>query len=112
MKLLFDQNISFRIVNIIQDFFPKSQQVRTVGLENCSDLKIWDYAKSNNYTLVTFDADFYDLLLLNGFPPKIIWLRFGNTSTKKIAQILLTNKGSIKEFSLKSEFGCLEISNQ
>jgi hypothetical protein len=34
MKLLFDQNISFRLINHIQDILPESKQVRELGLEN------------------------------------------------------------------------------
>ena len=51
MKLLLDQNISFRITNKIQDLFPGSKQVRDLGLENTKDSFIWNYAKENNYDL-------------------------------------------------------------
>lgn len=61
MKLLFDQNISFRIVSKLKDTFPEAQQVRELGLENSTDREIWEYAKRNDYTVVTFDADFYDM---------------------------------------------------
>lgn len=62
MKLLFDQNISFRIVKLIQDKFPDTVQVRELRLEGKSDFEIWNYAKVNDFTIVTFDADFYDLV--------------------------------------------------
>jgi len=58
MKLLFDQNISFRIVKLLIDILPLSSQVRLLGLENAKDLEIWEYAKFNGYTIVTFDTDF------------------------------------------------------
>jgi predicted nuclease of predicted toxin-antitoxin system len=58
MKLLFDQNISFRIVSKLKDTFSEAQQVRELGLENSTDREIWEYAKRNDYTVVTFDADF------------------------------------------------------
>ena len=61
MKLLLDQNISFRITNKIQDLFPGSKQVRDLDLENSKDSSIWTYAKENDYCIVTFDGDFYDL---------------------------------------------------
>ena len=64
MKLLFDQNISFRIVKLITDVFPFASQVRLLGLENADDIEIWEYAKLNNYAVVTFDTDFYDLSLI------------------------------------------------
>ena len=56
MKLLLDQNISFRIANKIQDIFPESRQVKDLGLENSKDSAIWAYAKENGYCIVTFDA--------------------------------------------------------
>ncbi len=40
MKLLFDQNISFKIIKLLNDDFSESGQVRELGLENSSDLNI------------------------------------------------------------------------
>jgi len=114
MKLLLDQNISFRISNKIQDIFPGSKQVREIGLENAKDSKLWNYAKENHYCVVTFDGDFYDLGLLKGSPPKVIWLRTGNTSTQNIENVLRNNYDLIKAFLTDesfSEIGCLEITN-
>ena len=52
MKLLLDQNISFRVVDLIAGKFPNSKQVKDVGLEDSRDSDIWDYAKSNLFTIV------------------------------------------------------------
>ncbi len=73
MKLLFDQNISFRLIKRIIDFFPDSKQVRELGLENSSDIEIFEFAKRNEFAIVTFDSDFCDLNIIKGYPPKIIW---------------------------------------
>jgi predicted nuclease of predicted toxin-antitoxin system len=62
MKLLFDQNISHRLISLIQDILPEARQVRQIGLENTSDKQIWEYAKEHDFTFVTFDGDFYDFL--------------------------------------------------
>lgn len=48
MKLLFDQNISFRILRIISPLFPEAKQIRELGLEGYTDRQIWDYAKKNH----------------------------------------------------------------
>jgi len=80
VKLLFDQNISFRVANKLQAHFPGCEQVRELKLENKTDREIWNFAKSENYTIVTFDADFYDSATLFGHPPKVIWLRMDNNS--------------------------------
>ena len=78
MKLLLDQNLSPRLA---QKFKSKGVQVRGLKLENASDITIWDHAKKNSYTVVTADSDFSDLAILRGVPPRIILLRYGNTST-------------------------------
>jgi predicted nuclease of predicted toxin-antitoxin system len=112
VSLLFDQNISFRIVQKIQTLFPNSKQVRELGLEGFSDDKIWKFAKENNYTIVTFDSDFFEISNLKGHPPKIIWLRTGNTTTKNIIEILQQKKEIIIDFisnPLYAEISCLEI---
>lgn len=109
MKLLFDQNISFRIVKLIQDKFPDTVQVRELRLEGKSDFEIWNYAKVNDFTIVTFEADFYDFSNLYGHPPKIIWLRTGNTRTINIASLLNSKANLINTFFDDQEISCLEI---
>jgi len=52
MKLLFDQNLSFRIVLKLHELFPEAKQVRSLGLENSTDREIWEYAKRNEFTIV------------------------------------------------------------
>ncbi|MFO7829230.1 MAG: DUF5615 family PIN-like protein [Bacteroidales bacterium] len=112
MKLLFDQNISFRIIPKIKDIFPDAVQVRMVGLENKTDIEIWHFARNNDYCIITFDSDFYDLSLVKGIPPKIIWLRSGNKTTQAIETIIRDNQLIINEFINNpdySELSCLEI---
>jgi predicted nuclease of predicted toxin-antitoxin system len=112
MKLLFDQNISFRIVARLKDEFPHSMQVRRLDLENRQDRFIWDYAKQNGYTIVTFDTDFYDLASLFGHPPKIIWIRLINPSTDELAHELKVRREVIQAFIESREWNdvsCLEI---
>ncbi len=77
MTLLFDQNISFKISKKLQDIFPESKHLSDLKLEGYSDIATWEYAKINNYSIVTFDFDYIDIATLRGFPPKIIWLRTG-----------------------------------
>ena len=72
MKLLFDQYISFRVANKLKSVFPECGQVRELKLEDKSDREIWNFAEKEQYTIVTFDADFYDLVTLYGHPPKVV----------------------------------------
>ena len=109
MKILFDQNISFRLVKRINDIFPEAEQVRNLGLENSTDQEIWNFAKENNYTIVTFDGDFYDFSLVWGHPPKIVWIRTGNKTTNEIESIIRKHQENIDLFISDLELACLEI---
>jgi predicted nuclease of predicted toxin-antitoxin system len=109
LKLLFDQNISPKIVKHLNSIFPDSTQVRHVGLEDASDEEIFNFAKSHEYSIVTFDSDFVDLNTIKGTPPKIIWLRTGNMTTSSIALLLDKNITSIKDFLLSKSDEILEI---
>lgn len=112
MKLLFDQNISHRIISKLDSKFLQSKQVRELKLESTPDIDIWRYAKENDFTIVTFDADFIDIANMNGHPPKIIWLRIGNSTANKIADLILNKANEIEEFiqgEKQSNIACLEI---
>ena len=109
MKLLFDQNISPKIVRQVAADFPYSKQVRQVGLEDASDTTIFHYANQNGYVIVTFDADFVDLNILKGIPPKIIWLKTGNLTTQFVSNLLIKNKTIIQNFINSNEEEVLEI---
>lgn len=41
IRLLFDQNISFRVLNFLTDIFHESTQVKIEGLETKNDMEIW-----------------------------------------------------------------------
>ena len=109
MRLLFDQNISHRILKYLSNDFEGSTSVKTQKLIDSSDKEIWEFAKKNNYIIVTQDSDFNDLNLLKGFPPKIVWIRTGNLKTEEFASILKNHFSEIKEFEDNQYFGCFEI---
>jgi len=109
MKLLFDQNISYRITKQIIDIFPESKQVRELGLENHTDKSIWEFAKEKGFTIVTFDGDFYDFSLIWGYPPQVIWIRSFNQTTKNIEKLLRMHHLAVEQFILEEDLGCIEI---
>jgi len=111
MKLLFDQNISFRILKVLPERFLECSHVKKEGLINASDKQIWDFAKENNYSIVTQDSDFNDLNTLLGFPPKIIWIRTGNIKTIALLNILMDYHEDLEKFIEDNNFGCFEILN-
>jgi predicted nuclease of predicted toxin-antitoxin system len=83
MKLLFDENLSPKLPNRLNDLFPNSLHVRDVGMKATIDPIVWNYAKDNEM-IVSKDAYMHDLSLLFGNPPKVIWLRLGNCSTLQV----------------------------
>ncbi|MGF1496110.1 MAG: DUF5615 family PIN-like protein [Elainellaceae cyanobacterium] len=99
MKLLLDENLSDRIIPRIIDLYPASEHVKTLGLTNTDDAVIWEYAKNNNFAIVSKDSDFHQRSLLYGHPPKFIYLRVGNSPTSRIVQILRENFDTIIRFS-------------
>jgi predicted nuclease of predicted toxin-antitoxin system len=103
VKLLLDENLSDRIANRIIDLYPGSEHVKTLALTNTDDGIIWEYAKANDFVIVSKDADFHQRSLLYGHPPKFIYLRIGNSPTSKIVQILRDNFDKIIQFE-NSEF--------
>jgi predicted nuclease of predicted toxin-antitoxin system len=89
LKLLLDQNLSYRLLRELEAHYPGSTQVRVVGLEHAEDLVIWRYAKEYGYTIVTKDSDFHEFSLLYGSLPKIIWLKCGNKPKWYILRLLI-----------------------
>lgn len=112
MKLLLDQNISFRVIRKLVNHFPLVEGVRDHNLFEADDRTIWEFCRRNGYTIVTFDEDLYNLTTLYGPPPKIIWLRTGNLSNDQIAELLVRFKTNITLFvqdSGASADGCLAV---
>ncbi len=91
MKLLFDHNLSPRLVKALDDVFPGSEHVYHLGMDESEDTEIWQFAKDNYFILVTRDADFGDMSVLRGFPPNVVWIRRGNCKTNDIERILREN---------------------
>jgi predicted nuclease of predicted toxin-antitoxin system len=81
VKLLFDQNLSPRLVTMLSDLFPGSEHTQSLGLDQSSDALLWGFARNNDFLIVTKDVDFSDRSALVGYPPKVIWVRTGNCTT-------------------------------
>ncbi|MGQ0541757.1 MAG: DUF5615 family PIN-like protein [Blastocatellia bacterium] len=110
MKLLFDQNLSWRLCNILADIFPDSDHIRNLGLQESEDIDIWKFAKSNGFVIVSKDADFQQRSLLFGHPSKIVWLRVGNCSVIAIEDLLIRHSISIHTFHLNTKKSYLVLS--
>jgi predicted nuclease of predicted toxin-antitoxin system len=110
VTLLFNANLSFRLVSSTPPLFPGSRHVRDVGLARADDRTIWEFAKREGFTIVTFDSDFHERSLLAGWPPKVIWLRTGNTATAAIRTLLSSRIQDINTFLSEGDHAYLVIS--
>lgn len=88
MRLLFDHNLAPALVSRISDLYPGSAHVWSLGLAEASDQEIWRFARAQSFCIVSKDSDFRDLSAVEGFPPRVVWLRVGNCPTGIIADIL------------------------
>jgi predicted nuclease of predicted toxin-antitoxin system len=107
MKLLLDANLSFRLVKKLNDLFPEIEHITNLMLNTSSDTDVWKYARKNNFTIITKDSDFYELSLLHGIPPKIIWIKRKNCSTSIIEILLRENYDKIVKFYSDKDISCL-----
>ena len=57
MKLLFDENLSHKLVRLLADLFPDSVHVRDVGLKAADDSEVWKYAQDNSSLICSKDSD-------------------------------------------------------
>ena len=102
MRLLFDQNLSPRLPNLLADIYPDSVHVREVGLRDATDSEIWNYARAHGFAIVSKDSDFQQRSLLYGPPPKFIWLRAGNCPVKTVEDLLRRHSVAIHTFDQDS----------
>ena len=97
MKLLFDENLSPRLVERLADLYPE-RACQEVRLERAPDAAVWAYARENAFTIATKDADFGEMAVLLNAPPKVIWFRRGNCSTDEIQTIPRAGYKDIEAF--------------
>ncbi|MFZ5819074.1 MAG: DUF5615 family PIN-like protein [Chloroflexota bacterium] len=107
--LLFDENLSPRLVTRLADIYPGSVHVSEVGLDHALDSAVWEYARQNDFMVVTKDADFSEMSLVSGFPPKVIWIRRGNCSTHDIESLLRESYDALAALSDDPALGILTL---
>jgi predicted nuclease of predicted toxin-antitoxin system len=98
-----------RIILFLLESYPDSTQVALIGLEQTSDYVIRQYAIDNGYVIVTQAADFYEMSLLHGQPPKIIWLKTDNQSNSAAIKTLRDNRQAIAQALIAEDKACIEI---
>ena len=99
MRLLFDANLSPRLVARLADLFPGSMHVYETGLER-SDVAIWKYAVTAGMTIVTKDEDFEAMALVFAPPGKVILVTLGNCHTNLVEALFRRELPTIRAFLL------------
>ena len=97
MRLLFDANLSRRLIGTLAAEFPQSAHASAIGA-NPGDDEIWRHAKTHDLVIVSKDSDFYRMSMVWGAPPKVIWLRVGNAGTAAVAALLKSRNKDIETF--------------
>jgi len=109
VSLLLDENLSPRLLQRLASLFPGLVHVRDIGLKQASDEMIWDWAKTNRYTIVTTDADFAVLSGSRGWPPKVIHLEQCDFPFQVIEELLRRNAVRFSEFENDPRAGLLVV---
>lgn len=110
MKLLFDENLSPRLVGLLAVEYPGSEHVRNVGLAAAPDPAVWSLAATQGLAIVSKDSDFQHRALLLGHPPKVVWVRLGNCSTAAVAALLRARQGDLLAFEADPTVSLLAVS--
>lgn len=103
MRLLFDEQLSEALVELVRDVFPESLHVRELGAGGATDPIVWQLAREQDCLLVTKDEDFHRLSVLRGAPPKVVWIRLGNCTTADISALLHQHHSAIEQFAHQDE---------
>ena len=109
MKLLLDENLSRRLVSFLQYDYPGSNQVVLLGMQSATDQEVWQKAKDDDYVIVTRDADFQELSLVWGQPPKVIRLKTLNQTRATTLKLLIESRDVIAESLIDQDLAAIEI---
>lgn len=109
VKLLFDQNISFKLTGRLADLYPESVHVRDLNMEKSDDLEVWEYTRDNGFAITSKDEDFHQMSFLYGAPPKVIWLKLGNCTTQDVEQALREGQSMVAKFLSDEEGSFLAL---
>ena len=109
MKLLLDQNLSPRLVALLQELFPGTAHVSGLGLQRADDETVWKYARDGGFAILSKDTDFYQRSMVRGAPPKVVWVSMGNCSTEVVLQCLMDSRDQLREFESDKETSFLVL---
>jgi predicted nuclease of predicted toxin-antitoxin system len=94
----------------LASLFPGSSHVQSESLDSATDDQIWEFARLNGFAIVTKDADYNNLSVLRGSPPKVIWLLLGNCTTAQVEAMFRARFADIEAFDQDPSVGTLALS--
>lgn len=109
MKLLLDENLPPALAVALAPTYPGTVHVHDCGFGAAADSSIWDHAKQGGYVIATKDSDFEELSVLQGAPPKVIWLRTGNCTTADLVQLFARWEKEIEAFGASDTDAILQL---
>lgn len=110
MKFLIDENLSEALVDALGDIAPGSIHVRPAGLGGATDLRLWETARAGGFAILTRDEDFVRLSIARGSPPKVVFLRLGNCTTRDVVDLIHRRFAILQDFVVSNEVSFLVMS--
>jgi len=89
MLFLLDANLPPGLIKAVEAAGHEGWHVATLLRPDASDLEIALAANQHKAVLMTKDADFLDLKARGELTGALVWLRYGNMSNRRTAEMLL-----------------------
>jgi len=97
MKILLDMNMSPQWVKVLTGKGISATHWSSVGLSNASDMDIMNFAKENDFIVLTHDLDFGAILFVtNGQKPSVVQLRINDIYPEIDSDYLISALNSVK----------------
>ena len=109
MNLLFDENLSARLVELLAEEFPASAHLEQALGRGRTDAEVWQHAIAHGCAIVSKDNDFRQQAFMSGPPPKVIWLEAGNAGTEKLVELLRAQRRQVNRFGSGGEESLLVL---
>jgi predicted nuclease of predicted toxin-antitoxin system len=110
VKILFDQNLSPKLVAALSDVFPGSAHVRDFQMREAEDWEVWNFAVVNGFAIATKDGDFRQRSIVQGHPPKIILLAIGNCPSARVEQLIRSRLSDLAAFDSDPQAALIVLS--
>jgi predicted nuclease of predicted toxin-antitoxin system len=110
MRLLFDQNLSHRLVILLTAEYPGSEHVRDVGLNATDDQAIWQYAAQQGLAIISKGFGLPATGIAVRPPAKGGLDPTGNCTTAAVATLLRARQGDLLAFEVDSTASFLVLS--